>query len=133
MSLKPRTGAAFGGYFGVSDLNDELPMRQSSDFAFAGDADEPRQDVVRPTHGLSAMEDFSSHRRSPRRRSLRQVDDVRRAIPRDGFRSIDLPREPAGHRGLSPGPPSHGTEKRTIHVLQNRTILFALDSLPVSH
>ena len=23
--------------------------------------------------------------------------------------------------------PSHGTEKRTIHVLQNRTILFALD------
>jgi len=28
---------------------------------------------------------------------------------------------------------SHGTEKRTIHVLQNRTILFALDTSPIFH
>jgi hypothetical protein len=33
-------------------------MRQSSGFAFAADSDESRQDVVRPTHGLSAVEDF---------------------------------------------------------------------------
>lgn len=48
MSLKSITGAAFGGFSGVSDLNDELPMRQSYAFAFAGDTNERRQDAVRP-------------------------------------------------------------------------------------
>jgi hypothetical protein len=47
MSLKTRAEAAFGRFWGVSDLNVEVQMRQSSGFASAGDADEPRQDVVR--------------------------------------------------------------------------------------
>ncbi len=65
MGWKPRTGAAFGEFFGVSDLNGGPLMRQSLGFVSARDADEPRQDLVRPAHGLAALEDFPSHCRPP--------------------------------------------------------------------
>ncbi len=52
---------------------------------------------------MDPLEDFSSHCRSLRRRSLRKVYDMRRSIPRDGLRATDIPRESARHRGLSFG------------------------------
>lgn len=87
---------------GVSHLNGEERFWQSSDFSSRG-CHEHRQNAVRSTHGLSPLEDFPSHCRSVRRRSLRKVYDMRRSIPRDGLRATDIPRESARHRGLSFG------------------------------
>ena len=69
---------------GVSDLNGERRFWQSSSFA-PGGCHEHRQDAVRATHGLPPLEDLPSHRRS-----LRQVHDMRRSIPRDGLRDIEV-------------------------------------------
>lgn len=66
---------------GVSDLNGEEQFWQSSDFSSRG-CHEHRQNAVRSTHGLPPLEDFPSHCRSLRRRSLRKVYDSRRSIPR---------------------------------------------------
>ena len=87
----------------VSDLNRERAISVALGLSEPWGCDESWQDAVCATDGFFAMEDLSSDRRSLRRRSLREVDDMRRSIPRDGLCATDLPREPARHRGLSVG------------------------------
>src|SRR4030066_577779 len=94
-SLNAMTDNGFQATKGVSDLNGKMRFRAISGGNSPGATHVYRQDAVRSTHGLPALEDLSSHRRSLRRRPLRKVHDMRRSIPRDGLRATDVPREPA--------------------------------------
>lgn len=62
------------------------------------------------------MDDLHASGQSLRRRPLCEVADLRRAIPHHVFRSADLSREPARHRGLFFGAVgealSHGFRQR---------------------
>ncbi len=51
------------GMKAVSDLNGGLLIGQDSGLHFAGDSDVSWQDAVRPTHGLSALEDWKTFHR----------------------------------------------------------------------
>ena len=81
MPLESIFYAACGGFEGVSDLNGAPGFGQSRSFA-AGDCDVRWKTVVRPSHGLPAMEDLSSHIQpanpdndgSPHRRKNRPAD-----------------------------------------------------------
>src|SRR3989338_9172326 len=103
MLLKSLSGAAFGGFQRVSDLNVQQRIVQSGGFSVAGGCDVCWQDPVRPDHGLPPMEDLSSHRGSVWRRPPRQDTDLRRTFPHSGLRPTLLSREPARHRGLPVG------------------------------
>ena len=88
---------------GVPDLNAKMAFRANAGGNLPGVAYERRQDAVRATDGLPAMEEFPSHCRSKRRRPLCEVDDVRRTIPCHGLRPADLSGESARHRNWSLG------------------------------
>src|ERR1035437_1959516 len=88
---------------GVSDLNVKMDIRKNSGNNPPGATHVPRQDAVRATHGFPAMEDVSSHHRSPRWRSLRKDHDLRRSISRFGLCATDLPRKCARYRSLPVG------------------------------
>ena len=90
-SLRPRTGGVDLGAVG---------------------AHEHRQNAVRPAHGFSALEHFRTDCCALWWRRSGADALLRRAIPSDGVRAIDLSREPARYRGLpvgsSPKTLSHG-------------------------
>lgn len=73
-------------------LNAKMKIRKNSGNNTPGAIHVHRQDTVRPAHGFPAMEDVSSHQRSPKWRSLRKVDGMHRSIPRTGLCTTDLPR-----------------------------------------
>src|SRR5207245_10840255 len=70
---------------------------------FRGVAREYRQDAVRPTHGFSAMEHIHADCCALRRRRSGANAVLCRAIPSDGVRATNLPREPARYRSLPVG------------------------------
>src|ERR1700733_5586377 len=86
---------------GVHDLNAELPNSVACKPLPAAPTDEPRQDPVRTSDGLPAVEDFPPHR-SPAPCGPPDANAVvRRTVSRDGVCTADLPREFARHRSMS--------------------------------
>ena len=77
-------------------------LGQSSEI-FRGFAHEHRQDVVRPSHGFSAVEHLHADCRALWRRPPSAHACLRRAVSRNGLCATDLPREPARHRNLPVG------------------------------
>jgi hypothetical protein len=70
---------------------------------FRGVAREHRQNAFRPTHGFSALEHLYADCCALRWRRSGANAVLCRAIPSDGVRATDLPREPARYRGLPVG------------------------------
>lgn len=97
---------------GVSDLNSGEQVCQPFGISCAGGRHECWQDLVRSDFGLPAMEGISPNRDALWGRLSRPDLDLCRAVPLYGFRSTDLPGEPARHRSMPVGPSgqtlSHG-------------------------
>jgi len=64
---------------------------------------ECRQNPVRPSHGVRAVDELCAYRASLRRQRGRAHAVVCRAVPGDGLRATHLAREPARHRGQPVG------------------------------
>ena len=89
-------------FLGV-DLNVAAGYGDAPEYRHPGDRHERRQDAVRPAHGFSAVEHFRADCCALRRRRSGANAVLCRAIPGDGVRATDLPREPARHRSLPVG------------------------------
>jgi len=102
-SLKAMTGADSQAKEGGVDLNGEGRFGQSPRLC-PGALHERRQDAVRPTDGLSAVDDLWSVRYALRGRQRDSYAELCRAVPGHGLCPVDLPGEPGRHRNLSVGP-----------------------------
>src|ERR1035437_9678048 len=92
-------GRSLRAEMGGVDLN---LIGRYSEF-FRGVAREHRQNAFRPTHGFSALEHLYADCCALRWRRSGANAVLCRAIPSDGVRATDLPREPARYRGLPVG------------------------------
>ena len=102
-----------------NDLNSKcLPGHFSGSICREGVAYAFRQNRFCAGHGTSAVEGFSSLRRSLPGSSQSPEFFLSRSVSCDGLRSTDLSGEFTGHRGLSSSPTdealSHGDPKRRI-------------------
>jgi hypothetical protein len=79
-SLEAMTEADFQPIRGSVDLNGDGQLGQSSGL-LPGGRHEPRQDAVRPTHGLPALDDLRPVCRALRRRQGHSLAEVRGNIP----------------------------------------------------
>ena len=73
---------------GGVDLNGKIEFRQIFGGNSPGVTYERRQNPVLSTDGFLAMDYHHPNHRSPRWRPLRQIYDMRRSIPRDGFSQL---------------------------------------------
>jgi hypothetical protein len=90
ISLKATTDADSRVMKGGVDLNDKFQFWQSSGLLL-GARHEHWQDVVRPTHGLPAMDDLLSVRHALRGRQGHSLVDVRRTTSGHGLCPTELP------------------------------------------
>jgi hypothetical protein len=86
---------------GVHDLNAELPISVACRSLPAAPSDEPWQDLVRASDGLSALEDFPPYRSTTPCGPPDANAVVCRTVSRDGVCTADLPREFARYRSVS--------------------------------
>ena len=85
-----------------ANLNFDLPKpRTFPGLTASGDARSCRQDLVRQSHGVRAMDQLRAHRAAPWRQRRRALVDVCRAVSSDGVRAADMARELARCRGQS--------------------------------
>ena len=80
------------GIKGVSDLNRKWRFALAFRVSPPRSCHVPRQDPVCADHGLPAVEDLPSHRRSIQRRLPDAQPQLRRAVSRHGLCATDLPR-----------------------------------------
>ena len=66
-----------------------------------GNTDVRRQNTVRPSHAVRAVDELYSHRCALQGRRRHSYAVLRRAVSCDGLRATDLAREPARHPGQS--------------------------------
>src|SRR5664280_3664496 len=99
-SPRSSIGAGCRPISGGADLN--FVAREPSTFpglTAPGSTRVRRQDLVRSSHGVRAVDQLRPHRASLRRQLGRAYAVVRRAVPCDGICSADVAGEPARHRG----------------------------------
>src|SRR5271167_3612791 len=93
-------GGAFRVTKGVSDLNRKWRFALAFRVSPPRSRHVPRQDPVCADHGLPAVEDLPSHRRSIQRRLPDAQPQLRRAVSRHGLCATDLPRKLARYRSV---------------------------------
>src|ERR1035437_5779341 len=99
---------------GVHDLNFDFDIRDAFGFIGPGGTHECGRDTIRTSHGVCAVEGLWPNHRTTSGRLGCAHSWVRRPLSRDGFRTTDLARIVARHRGVPDGKSgqavSHGPE-----------------------
>src|ERR1017187_1747355 len=112
-SRKFISGYGLESFRGVHDLKVVLPICDACRFELPGVTHERRQDAVRASHGVRAMEDLWAHHRAASRRRPGANPELRRGVSHHGLRAAHLARVAARYRDLHGSQPgeavSHGT------------------------
>ena len=113
-------------FLGVHDLNCGVLVCGAFGSDGYGGAYERRQDIVRASHGVRAVEGFRTHRRAAPRRCRGPHSGLRRFVSHPGFRPAHMARVAARYRGLPGGQPvqavPHGAEDATRSLDAGRCV-----------